>query len=89
MMKLLQFLKTSGNYTSTTWTPTSVLYTNAGGTSPYSGGNNPNVFLRSTTPGNVDVILTATDGICTEVDTVTVFINRGCNQFHQHHLTFA
>ncbi len=66
--------ETSGNYTSTTWTPTSVLYTNAGGTSPYSGGNNPNVFLRSTTPGNVDVILTATDGICTEVDTVTVFI---------------
>jgi hypothetical protein len=66
--------ETSGNYTSTTWSPTSVLFTNAGGTSPYSGGNNPNVFLRSTTPGNVDVILTATDGVCTEVDTVSVFI---------------
>lgn len=68
------------NYTNYVWSPITDLYTDAACTVPYMGGNAPNVYIKSTTPGAREYYMMAsgaTAAACTAADTLKTWIQPG------------
>jgi hypothetical protein len=68
-------------YPNYTWTPTTNLYTNAAGTTPYTGGSATTLYMRTTDVGQQTYYMMAgnpniTTG-CTYADTVRIWVQPG------------
>ncbi len=73
---ILTVTSTPANFDSVTWTPVTGLYTNAAGTTPYTGGNAATVYARTSTPGRHTFVASAynTTTACGNIDTVRKFV---------------
>jgi len=75
-----------GNYSSYVWTPTTDLYTNAAGTTPYTGGSASTVYFKSGTSGMHTYSLAATNGPlqtdCAAADTLNIWVQPNTTGIH-------
>lgn len=75
--KLLNVVSTLSDFDGYSWSPIADLYLDAGGVTPYTGGNASSVYLKSATGGVRTIIVTGTNStgaFCSNTDTVLVTI---------------
>lgn len=73
--KLLNVTSTLGDFDNYSWTPTTGLFTDAAGTTPYTGGNASSVYVKNTTAGTTNYVVTGTNStgaLCANTDTIVV-----------------
>ncbi len=73
--KLLNVTSTLGDFDNYSWAPTTGLFTDAAGTTPYTGGNASSVYVKNTTAGTTSYVVTGTNStgaLCANTDTIVV-----------------
>jgi hypothetical protein len=73
--KLLNVTSTLGDFDNYTWSPTTGLFTDAAGTTAYTGGNASSVYVKNTTAGTTSYVVTGTNStgaLCSNTDTIVV-----------------
>jgi hypothetical protein len=73
--KLLNVTSTVGDFDNYVWAPTTGLFTDAAGTTAYTGGNASSVYVKTATAGTTQYVVTGTNSTgaqCANTDTIMV-----------------